>query len=279
MAPRWARFAARTCVLLGAVALAAAPVHAQVSVDELELHLKLAAVRAPITQVIPVRNEERRAQQVTISMGDWMRDSSGNNAFLEYESTSASCQSRLRVFPTTLQIAPGATELVRVTYTPTPADTGCWAIVYIEAVQPPPAVPNRQGSFVTFEIRTGVKIYVHRHDAVAAGQADTAFVQESRVLRDPLVSLKDSIDIREAVVRFLNTGTEHIRVQSTVEIRSLDNRLLHTVKGDEAPMTPGSARYLRVRMPELVRGQYVAVVLLDYGGDEIAAAQIDFEVR
>lgn len=259
--------------LLGVVSLGA-----QVAVEELEVHLQLRRDTASLTQVIPVRNEETRAQQVRITMGDWVRDAFGNNQFLAANSTPHGCGQRLRVFPSTFQIAPGATELVRVTFTPTPADTGCWAIAFVETVQPPAARPDGQGGFLTLEIRTGVKVYVHR-----ASPLREALVQEAEVgMRwrntDPTSGGRDSMHVREATVLLANSGTAHLRVKTTLEIRDREAKLLQTVDGGAVPMTPGAARYIPIRMPPLPSGEYIAVMLLDYGGDEIAAAQIDFRV-
>ena len=265
--------------MAGTVNIAASgSISAQVTVDDLELHMRLAALRVPMAQVIPVRNEERRVQQVRVSLGDWVRDSLGNNTFVDYDSLPSSCGARLRAFPTTFQIAPGATEQIRINYTPAPADTGCWAIVFIETVAPPPAQPNRQGSFVTIELRTGVKVYVHRADAVRGGKVEGGVVENAWRPRAPASGVRDSVRVREAVVKFRNTGSAHLRVASKMEIRTTDNRLIQTVAGPESAMTPGSLRLVRILVPELPRGDYVAIVLLDYDGDEIAAAQIEFTV-
>lgn len=252
--------------------------HAQVSVDELEMHMQLTRVRETITQVIPVRNEEDRAQQVRIGLGDWTRDSLGNNVFVEAESLPSSCGKRLRVFPQTFQIAAGATELVRVSYEPTPADTGCWSIVFVETVTPPPARSTAQGSFLTIEIRTGVKVYVHQPDETALGQVEDAWVALVWRPLDPASGVRDSVQVREATIAFVNSGTAHLRVKSTMEIRSLTNQLLHTVDGGEAPMTPGATRLIPIRIPSLPSGDYIGIVLLDYGGDEVTAAQLDVRI-
>ena len=259
-------------------AIVPARVAAQVTIDDLETHLRLSRPSVKVTSVIPVRNEERRSQQVRVSLGDWIRDSVGNNTFLDYSATPASCGAKLRTFPNTFQIAPGATEFVRVEYEATPADTGCWAIVFVETVAPPPAQPDKQGSFITIEIRTGVKVYVHRPEPVRAGKVDGGLVQFAWRQVSPGSASRDSVRFREAVVRFLNTGTAHLRVATKVEIRSADNKLLTTVKGPEAAMTPGALRLVHVPLPELPPGEYIAIMLLDYDGDEIAAAQIEFTV-
>lgn len=264
---------------LGVVPFAAPrALHAQVSVDELEVHMQLAPERAPITRVIPVRNEEAEPQQVRISLGDWTRDSLGYNLFSDPGTRASSCGERVQVFPQTFQVAAGATELVRVAYTPTPADTGCWSIVFIETVKPPPAQPTQQGSFLTIEIRTGVKLYVHRPGEVAFGSVQDAWIDHVWRPVDLASGVRDSAQVREATILFENSGTAHLRVRSTMEIRSLDNRVLHTIDGGEAPMTPGSTQQIRIRVPTLPAGDYVAIVLLDYGGDEVTAAQLDIRI-
>jgi hypothetical protein len=264
---------------LVAAAPCAVPVAAQVSVTELEVHLQLKGDTAALTQVIPVKNDQPRAQQVRVVVGDWVRDSAGNNIFSEPTSgVSERCGARLKVFPTTFQIAPGATELVRVTYAPGAQDEGCWAIAFIETVQAPVSRPDRQGSFLTLEIRTGVKVYVHRPNAHRAGIVESADVRDVwRPVRRP-DGRKDSTQVREATVLFANTGTAHLKVRGTLEIRDQRAQLLHTVPGTDLPMVPGSARWIGLALPPLPRGDYIAVMLLDYGGEEIAAAQMEFKV-
>jgi P pilus assembly chaperone PapD len=265
-------------VLLGGLA-AGSPADAQVSVTELEVHLQLKGDTVPLTQVIPVKNDETRVQQVRVVVGDWIRDSTGNNVFTESATgVSERCGARLSVFPTTFQIAPGATELVRVSYAPNSQDEGCWAIAFIETVQPPVRRPDGQGSFLTLEVRTGVKVYVHRQNAYRAGIVESADVGLVwRPVRNA-AGRKDSTQVREATVLFANTGTAHIKVRATLEIRDLQARLLQTVAGSDLPMVPNSARYIPLAVPALPRGDYVAVMLLDYGGEEIAAAQMEFRV-
>ncbi len=262
---------------LGLLLAGASPLAAQVSVEDLEMHLQLKKDTVSLTQLVPVKNLEGRAQQVRVTVGDWYRDSVGSNVFSETGTVSAKCGPGLKVFPTTFQIAPGATEFVRVTYTPKAADPGCWAIVFFETILPPAARPEAQGSFLSLEIRTGVKVYVHAVDAQRAGSVESADVGLHWRPANPGVS-RDSAQVREATVLFANTGTEHLRVRSTLEIRDAQGQLLRTIEGNEAPMVPGSARYIAIRLPDLAAGDYVAVILLDYGGDEIAAAQVEFKV-
>jgi hypothetical protein len=88
----------------------------------------------------------------------------------------------------------------------------------------------------------------------------------------------DSTLARDVVVRFVSTGTDHIRLTSSVEIRDEQTQVVAQLGGPVAHLTPGAFRDLLVRLPTLPRGRYIAVVLVDFGADEVQAAQVDFEV-
>lgn len=278
-----AHASAAVLVLFGALAFAPAAARAQVAVDELEMHFQLAPGRGELTQVIPVRNEQERVQQVRVVLNDWQRDSTGRNEFLPLGTHPGSCRDRVKVFPMTFQIAPGAVEYVRVTYDAAGDLAGCWSIVLFESVQPPPPRDAQQGSRLTIEVRTGVKVYVHAPAEVKSGEIAFADVVQAWVPREPPAGAargtpRDSALVWQADVRFRNTGTAHLRLKATVEIRDLDGLLLQKVVSGEAYLTPDAVRDLRVTLPTLAKGDYMALVMVDYGGDEITAAQVEFTV-
>jgi hypothetical protein len=239
------------------IGLLPAGLGAQVVVDELEVHFRPTADTAQISRVIPVRNELGRAQQVRLQLGDWQRDSLGSNVFAPHGTTPGSCGERIQIFPTTFQVA---------------------AVVFVETVNPPRAVTAEQGSFLTVELRTGVKIYVHAPNATMSGEVESAEMGSFRRRTDARGGSADTVQVRESVVRFANTGTEHLRVKTTLEIRDAEARLIRQVAGKEYYMTPGAVVNMHHVIPTLPAGQYIAIVLLDFGGDEISAAQIDFRI-
>jgi hypothetical protein len=265
--------------LLGVVALGGArSLPAQITIDNLELHIRLGA-GATLSQVIPIRSEADSAQQLRLTMLDWHRDSAGANKYSEYGTHESSCQDRLQVFPATMQLGARATEYVRVTYRPTgAADPGCWAIVFTEVVRPP-APKTDSGASVTFTIMTGVKIYVHAANAKAEGEVEFADVEEFYSPRtDASGAVVDSTMARRVAVRFHNSGTDHLIVKTSVEIRDARTQLIREVKASDAHITPRAFRDILVTLPELPAGRYIAVALLDFGGAEIRAAQVEFEI-
>jgi hypothetical protein len=266
--------------LLGVVALGGATaLPAQVGIDDLEVHITLGTPQG-LTQVIPVRSESDSAQQIRITVSDWSRDSSGSNKFHDYGAHESSCRERLQVFPATLQLGARATEFVRVSYTPQgDTDAGCWAMVVVEVVRPPEQRVTTSRATATFNVLTGVKVYVHPATTTLEGDVLSADVEEiwDRV-RNADGSIRDSTRAQQIAVRFENTGTAHLIVKSNVEIRDASTQLLREIKGPDAYITPRAFRDVLIRIPDLPAGRYIAVVLFDYGGVEIKAAQVEFAV-
>jgi hypothetical protein len=67
-------------------------------------------------------------------------------------------------------------------------------------------------------------------------------------------------------------------LKTTIEIRDVDGLLLQKVSAPEALITPNAVRDQRITLPTLAKGDYVALVMVDFGGDEITAAQVEFKV-
>lgn len=245
---------------------------AQFAIDELELHFQPSG--NAVTRLIPIRSVSDTAQQISITVADWFRDSIGGNRMAEFGSLPSSCGSRLEVFPRSLQLGPRATEFVRVTLSPGESpDPGCWSIVLAEAVKPPP--PPTERATVSITTVMGVKVYAHAAQARAAGEVISADVET--FLRP--VPPRDSVLTRQIAVRFASTGTAHLRVKSSAELRDESARLVASLTGPEAYITPDGFRDILLRLPDLPAGRYVAVVTLDFGGPELLAAQVEFEVR
>jgi P pilus assembly chaperone PapD len=265
---------------LGVLLGGASSLSAQVGVDQLEMHIRLENPRS-FTQAIPVRSEAVQSQQMRVTVRDWYRDSIGANKYAEYGSLDSSCQERLQVFPSTMQIAAGATEFVRVSYAPSgPADTGCWAIVFFEGVRPPNLRAPADGAALEITVVTGVKVYVHAANPTVDGEVLSADVEEFYEARPVAPNARpDSTLVRQVAVRFSNTGTAHLILKTILEFRNARTELVREISGPDAYVTPRAIRDVLIRIPaDLPAGRYIAVALLDYGGAEIRAAQVEFEI-
>ncbi|MCI0436568.1 MAG: hypothetical protein L0271_23465 [Gemmatimonadetes bacterium] len=251
---------------LGILAGSVSSVRAQISVDELEVLLQPGSRTAGS---IRVTNETDRVVQAFIEIDDWDRDDTGANRFFPSGTLPQSCRERLKVFPMTLRLEPRASETLRVTIDDAADAASCWGIVFVQANEPRPQLV---GSGITYVIRTGIKVYVQRGDARRDGAIEEVRINE-RAAGEPRSA-------REAEVVFHNLGEAHLKTSGSLEVRRSDNSLVAKLEVPEFRSVPGAVRRLKLELPAgLAPGSYVALALLDYGGQEIAAGQIEFQVK
>jgi len=85
---------------------------------------------------------------------------------------------------------------------------------------------------------------------------------------------------RQIAIRFHNTGGMHLVAKGRLEFRRLDNTLARQIPVAEFPTLPGATRRLLVDVPgDLPAGDYVVLALIDFGGAELVAGQIDYQAK
>ena len=262
---RWFELAA--FVLAG---LVPAPAGAQLAVDQAEIFLEPRAVGRGIAS-ITVSNEGDSVAEATVYLSDWDRREDGEHRFYPSGTLPRSCGRVLRVFPLSVRLTPHTSQAVRVALDG--ADTlsaACWSIVFVESG----ATPTGGGRQLAYVTRLGVKIY-----GLPAGLAKDGIIEELVERGRQPSSGKPAADSggRRFEVAFRNSGGLPLWVRGRVEFRRLDNSVVATADVPEFPVLPGARRTVVVPPPKLRAGRYVALALLDYGGAEIAGAQIPFE--
>jgi hypothetical protein len=237
-------------------------VAAQLAVDQVELFLDPhAAGRAGGVRSFNVSNESDHLVEATLYLNDWDRDETGENRFSASGHLPQSCGRYLRVFPLSLRLPPHTYQAVRVALEG--ADSlrqACWSVLFVESSAPQQA----RGRAITYVTRLGVKIY-----AVPANLAKDGEIEN--------VELSDST-VRSVIVSFHNSGEVPLWPHGGVEFRRLDGSVAAKVPIEEFPTLPGSVRRLAIAVPKLPRGRYIALALIDYGGQDIAGGQVQLEV-
>jgi P pilus assembly chaperone PapD len=277
-ARRRGRAFALVVVALAGVARTAS---SQISVDELELRIPLKRGATTMSDVFHVTNSAVTPTQATISTQDWDRSERGENRYYPLGTMPNSCGSRVKVFPSVLQLGPRSTQTVRVTIDSAASiQTGCYAILFVET-PPPPRTAN--GPALVYTIRYGVKIYVERDVALAAEVEDMVVASPeprpaSGAPGNVAGAPKQDTTLKQVVITYRNTGGRQTLTHGTIEVRRADNSLVTKVDVAEFPTLPGATRRLGVTLPRLERGKYVLLALLDYEGAEIAAAQVELEI-
>jgi P pilus assembly chaperone PapD len=143
-------------------------------------------------------------------------------------------------------------------------------VVLVESVLPR---TEASGRTLFYALRTGMKLYVQPPGLVADGQVADVAVRDAR----PDSTGKPAG--REAEVVFENTGTRHLVAKGRLEFRRPDNTTAASVELPPAYALPGATARVKAKLPAIAPGKYVILAVLDYGGSELAAAQLEQEVR
>ena len=228
---------------------------------ELVFHPREATARSG---VITLTNEGAKPVEAQLRLEDWDRAEDGTNHWYPLGTLAGSCGPLLQLFPASVLLEPGASQTIRLAMDSTTAPQAeCWSAAVVETVQPRVVA----GRSVSYLIRTAVKLYVVPSDASAEGE-----IAEMAVRPAP-ASGADSLE-----VVFRNTGGRHLIAGGTLELRRGDNSVAAKVELPSLYALPGARSRTRVALPRLPAGRYVILAILDYGGDQLAAAQIEYEV-
>jgi P pilus assembly chaperone PapD len=245
--------------------------HAQFAVDKLELFLRPGA-RDARSGVLMVRNEGTERSQALVRVEDWDRAADGTNRFFAPGSQPGSCAAALRVFPATISLAPGEAQAIRVDLDSARSgsmQSECWSIVIVQAQQP---VKQPGGRTLVYTLRTGMKVYVAPTGLRTEGEVTDVRVVAARGIRGA------SATPPEAQVTFRNTGQLHVSATGRIEIRREDNSLVAVTPLPAMHALPGAETVAKVRLPACPPGRYTILAIVDYGGAELAAAQLEHDV-
>lgn len=257
---------------------------AQLLVDPLEVTI-LAAGTDRVASSFSMTNTTDKPVQATISRSDWDRAENGDNRFLAAGSSGMSCGAMLTVSPLSVRIEPHTSRVVRLAVqTGAALSRECWDIIFVEEV---PQRASTNGNSLQYIFRTGVKVYVAPPGLPRDGGIEDMAVVDAPPVKPASNASKTVATVastsaakRQIAIRFHNTGAMHMVAKGRLEFRRLDNSLAKQVPIAEFPTLPGSVRKVLVDVPsDLAAGDYVVLALIDFGGAELVAGQIDYQAK
>jgi P pilus assembly chaperone PapD len=257
---------------------------AQLLVDPLEVSL-ITAGGSRVSGSFSLSNTTDAAVQATITRQDWDRVENGDNRFLPAGSTGTSCGTMLSASPVSIRLEPHSSRIIRLGAQPasTPANE-CWDIFFVEEVA---QHSTAKGNSLQYIFRTGVKVYVAPPGLARDGAVENMAVEDV-IVTAPAASATLATATttaprrtkRQIAITFHNTGAMHALAKGRLEFRRLDNSVAMQVPIAEFPTLPGAVRKVMVDAPTgLAAGDYVVLALIDFGGAEIVAGQIDYQAK
>jgi hypothetical protein len=160
----------------------------------------------------------------------------------------------------------------------------CWDIFFVEEV---PRRASAKGNSLQYIFRTGVKVYVAPPGLARDGAVENMAVEDVAVPKTTAsttpaktVANVPAATKRQISVTFHNTGGTHLLSKGRLEFRRIDNSLAAQVTIPEFPTLPGATRKVMLDIPAgLAPGDYVVLALIDFGGAELVAGQIDYQAK
>lgn len=275
----------RLLLVLGAMALCLLglnsgpplPAQAQPATGGLSVDLFLPA-GAATTATVRLTNPGPGAQQLQIDLRDYDRDRDGSLRLLPPGSHPRSLAPYIVVSHTQLTLVPGAQTLLTLSVRlPEGASGPLWTGVLIHTPEANPTEPPSEGMAITLQVVQQLLLKVRRSDpqnAVNQGRITAADV----LFADP-VSEDDKAAALRISFEYENTGTTFQQPWGEVRLIDTEGRLRLTQEIPAFPMLPGGRRRLIVELtpPEpLPPGAYIALIILDFGGDYLLGAQVHF---
>jgi P pilus assembly chaperone PapD len=270
------------CAVIGVVV--SQPASAQLLVDPLEVTIVATGTnRVPAS--FSVSNTSNEVVQATITRSDWDRAENGDNRFVAAGSTGTSCGANLSVSPLSIRVEPHTSRVIRLGIQSGAAVTKeCWDIFFVEEV---PRRASAKGNSLQYIFRTGVKVYVappglSRDGAVENMAVEVVPVPRTTASTTPATTVANvqATTKRQISVVFHNTGGTHLLAKGRLEFRRIDNSLAGQVTIPEFPTLPGATRKVMLDVPAgLAPGDYVVLALIDFGGAELVAGQIDYQAK
>lgn len=242
---------------LGSPAAAAA----QFSVSPVILPLPASPEAADAT--VMVRNNGESPLQLRVFAADFDQKLDGGHETFAAGTHDRTCGARIEVFPEGLSVPAGVSQPVTIRMLPDPgADSTCWSLVFIES--PPP-----EGTGYRAGLRIGVKVYGLAEGGSELGEITDASVEEPEA------------GSADRTLRFTvaNQQTWPILAHGTVDVRDFDGNSRATVHVESFSVLPDHQRRLEVPIEaDLGPGRYLAIPVLEYGGEGLMGAQVAFRV-
>jgi len=105
-------------------------------------------------------------------------------------------------------------------------------------------------------------------------------LKEGKITRLNIISSSPKSNPLRVKVEFQNTGTAFLQAEGRVEIRNEAGDIIDQIEIESSSLLPEANRLweLTYEGKELLPGKYLALGIIDFGGDYLVAGQRSFEI-
>lgn len=255
--------------------LVSTPLMASFSVSPLTLEMQSTPESSETTGLV-IRNAGDQLLSVEIKAFDFQMQPNGQEVELELGSNPRGCAQWLHISPSGLvDIGPGERQDVRVTINvPGEVEGTYWAKVAVIQASKPKPVRETHGD-------TTMQVFIKQRWEVRVHQSITG---TGKLEGDIVNMLVDKFELEEPstlALHFENTGNTLLHCVGKVEIRNEEGEKVKTLPlghGGNFAVYPGSTRIISAPLPEdLDTGHYIALGIVDFGGESLVAGELEFD--
>jgi len=204
--------------------------------------------------------------EVDVTVSDVLLGPDGSAIYLDPGLHPRSLGPWLSLTPLRFTLAPQERAEARYTVqVPADAEDGTyWGVVFFESGTVRDDQAPAQGIGVRTRVRVGHVVYVHVGAVSREGQI-------SGIRFEPPTSTNRPATVR---IVFQNTGNGLLRLNGTIEVRTMDAVLVDELTVTNVASFPGATHEIAVAVDEaLVAGEYLVLAVLDYGEATVVAGE------
>ena len=214
------------------------------------------------TQLLTITNLSNKVQAYQLSLGDWIRDTTGEHRYYAPGTIKRSCANWVTFDNAVVEVDPQKSKDVRVTLT-IPADSAAtkemkWAMIFVQNVQEQTGNENKAVKLkatIKEIYRIGIHIYqtppnVNKKEAKAISLAQN----------------KDNKDLFDFTM--VNSGTTMLDCKVRLVLTNLANGTEIKLDEQSFPVFPEGKRIVKLEIPKTVpNGKYSMLGILEYDPD------------
>ncbi len=230
------------------------------------------------SQVVNVTNTSRIKQSFTISFADFEAPGAeGKSKFMEIGESENSCSKWLSTSPSFFEVEPGQTQqvtvLLQVPNLPE-ANKVKWSAMKVKLTKEKKAADLNDKNAVGMGVTETFQFVVHIFQSPPTITFKSA---EITGFKD-ITSQTDTT--RLLALSLKNTGDAILDCASYIEITNLQTGNEERLKPFAFTILPGGSRDLKFHLPNLSKGKYSMLGVVDYGSKEnVQAAELDIDVK
>jgi len=236
-----------------------------------------------------ITNNGDSVQYIAIEVADWVPTGPSMQEYLPPGTLDRSLSAWLNFWPSELALEPGEAVQVQVELTAPPTAEGAyWGMLFVKLLPAPSATgTGATQAHVGLSVLLGVAVYAETDGGELQGRV-VGFSCE------PLDSEKQMMFTLE----FEDTGITRLQPTGTIQIRDEEGDIVRELPLPVFTSLPDTTQRLQVALtfipseqpgvenpepvepePPLPPGTYLAIAIIDYGGDALVAAQLPFEIQ